>query len=65
MAGSCALLWLLVLQLLVEEFPLTEKGKTVVSKGRKEASDIVNKKDDRMLVVVGPCSIHDPAAAKE
>ncbi|EER02140.1 Phospho-2-dehydro-3-deoxyheptonate aldolase, Phe-sensitive, putative [Perkinsus marinus ATCC 50983] len=52
-------------QLLVEEFPLTEKGKTVVSKGRKEASDIVNKKDDRMLVVVGPCSIHDPAAAKE
>ncbi|KAF4697480.1 hypothetical protein FOZ63_009261, partial [Perkinsus olseni] len=52
-------------QLLVEEFPLTEKGKMVVSQGRKEASDIVSKKDDRMLVIVGPCSIHDPAAAKE
>ncbi|KAF4671250.1 hypothetical protein FOL47_001594 [Perkinsus chesapeaki] len=52
-------------QLLVEEFPLTRNGKVTVSKGRKEASDIIHKKDDRMLVVVGPCSIHDPAAAKE
>ena len=34
-------------------------------KGRKEASDIIHFKDDRVLVIVGPCSIHDLDAAQE
>ncbi|XBW34869.1 hypothetical protein QEN19_000436 [Hanseniaspora menglaensis] len=34
-------------------------------RGRKEASDIVHGKDDRVLVIVGPCSIHDLDAAQE
>ncbi|EPX74973.1 phospho-2-dehydro-3-deoxyheptonate aldolase [Schizosaccharomyces octosporus yFS286] len=36
-----------------------------VSDQRRQASDIISGRDDRILVIVGPCSIHDPAAAKE
>lgn len=36
-----------------------------VLKARQEIQDIVAKKDDRVFVVVGPCSIHDTVAAKE
>lgn len=32
---------------------------------RHSAHDIIHGKDDRLLVIVGPCSIHDPAAAEE
>lgn len=38
--------------------------KTVVS-ARRASADIISFKDDRCLVVVGPCSIHDPPAALE
>lgn len=38
--------------------------KTVVL-GRREASKIISQQDDRLLVMVGPCSIHDPATAIE
>jgi len=34
-----------------------------IAQARQEISDIVHGKNDRLLVVVGPCSIHDPAAA--
>lgn len=34
-------------------------------KGRKEAIDIITQKDDRLLVICGPCSIHDPSTAVE
>ena len=51
--------------ILMEEFPLTEKSSTTVARGREQAADILHGRDDRMLVVVGPCSIHDPAAALE
>lgn len=34
-------------------------------KGRKEAVKIVKQEDDRLLVIVGPCSLHDPATAVE
>ncbi len=37
----------------------------VVVRGRREAAAIITGADDRLLVVVGPCSIHDPAAALE
>jgi 3-deoxy-7-phosphoheptulonate synthase len=49
--------------LLLEELPLTEEGSLTVTRAREEVSEILNGRDDRLLVVVGPCSIHDPAAA--
>jgi 3-deoxy-7-phosphoheptulonate synthase len=49
--------------ILIEEIPVTETVSTTVWKGREEATAILAGRDDRLLVVVGPCSIHDPAAA--
>lgn len=49
--------------LLQHEIPLTEKSKTNVVQGRESVVDILNGKDDRLVIVIGPCSIHDPAAA--
>src|SRR6201747_2211753 len=48
---------------LLEELPLgEERGKAVV-RGRGEVGNVLDGTDDRVLVVVGPCSVHDPAAA--
>ena len=49
--------------ILAEELPLTEAGSQVVAEARDEIIQILNGSDDRLLVVVGPCSVHDPAAA--
>ena len=51
--------------ILLEEIPVTEATASVVLRGRSVATDIIQGKDDRLLVVVGPCSIHDTAAALE
>ena len=51
--------------ILMEELPITEKISTVIAAARKDAAAIVRGEDDRLLVVVGPCSIHDPEAALE
>jgi 3-deoxy-7-phosphoheptulonate synthase len=45
------------------ELPLTERGAAMVGQTRHDIADIVTGASDRLLVVVGPCSIHDPAAA--
>ncbi len=45
--------------------PISQRAAEVVSDTRNAASAIVNGTDDRLLVVVGPCSIHDPKAALE
>lgn len=45
--------------------PITEKAAQVVKHARQEAEAILQGHDDRLLVVVGPCSIHDPSAALE
>jgi 3-deoxy-7-phosphoheptulonate synthase len=45
--------------------PLSEKAAEVVSSARTESDAILKGKDDRLLVVIGPCSIHDPEAAIE
>jgi 3-deoxy-7-phosphoheptulonate synthase len=37
----------------------------LISKTRKKIRDIIHGKDDRLLVIIGPCSIHDPRAALE
>ncbi|RXS98180.1 3-deoxy-7-phosphoheptulonate synthase [Silvibacterium dinghuense] len=50
---------------LEEEMPLTESASRTVFEARQQIANILNGADDRPVVVVGPCSIHDPAAAKE
>lgn len=50
---------------LIEELPLNDKAAEVVATARKQAEAILDGTDDRVLVVVGPCSIHDPKAAME
>ncbi|KAJ2784432.1 3-deoxy-7-phosphoheptulonate synthase [Coemansia javaensis] len=47
------------------DHPLSEHSEDVIASGRKQASEILRRKDDRLLVIVGPCSIHDPDAAIE
>jgi 3-deoxy-7-phosphoheptulonate synthase len=51
--------------ILMEEVPITERVSTVVAEAREESTRIVRGADDRLLVIAGPCSIHDPAAAME
>src|SRR6201997_3504319 len=50
---------------LEEEMPLTEGASRTVFEARRQIIDILNGADDRLVVVVGPCSIHDPIAATE
>ena len=50
---------------LEEEIPLSDEGAELVARTRREVASIVTGTDDRLLVVVGPCSIHDPEAALE
>lgn len=49
--------------ILMEELPLNETQAASVAEARAAVGAIVDGRDDRLLVVVGPCSIHDPAAA--
>jgi 3-deoxy-7-phosphoheptulonate synthase len=51
--------------ILIEEIPISESGSEVVSSSRKMIENIISGTDDRLLVVVGPCSIHDPKSALE
>lgn len=51
--------------LLIEELPATSHVTKTVVNAREAAKNIIHKKDDRLLVIVGPCSIHDVAAATE
>jgi 3-deoxy-7-phosphoheptulonate synthase len=52
-------------QTLIDEVPLSEKAYQTVIEGRQAIRRILEGEDDRLLVVVGPCSIHDPKAAIE
>jgi 3-deoxy-7-phosphoheptulonate synthase len=49
--------------ILMEELPLGEAEIDTVAASRAAVGAIVDGSDDRLLVIVGPCSIHDPAAA--
>ncbi|PYN95145.1 MAG: 3-deoxy-7-phosphoheptulonate synthase [Candidatus Rokuibacteriota bacterium] len=51
--------------ILLEELPLSEEGSQVILRARDEVADILAGTDDRLIVIVGPCSVHDPAAARE
>jgi 3-deoxy-7-phosphoheptulonate synthase len=50
---------------LEEELPITERASSTVLAARTQVSDILAGRDPRLLVVVGPCSIHDAAAARD
>jgi len=50
---------------LAETLPLGAERGGLVSRTRDEVRDIMTGRDDRLLVVVGPCSIHDPEAGLE
>jgi 3-deoxy-7-phosphoheptulonate synthase len=51
--------------ILMEELPITEKASNTVAETRTQIEAIFRGEDDRLAVVVGPCSIHDPEAALE
>ncbi|MCA9640369.1 MAG: 3-deoxy-7-phosphoheptulonate synthase [Polyangiaceae bacterium] len=51
--------------ILMEELPCSEHGLSQVTAFRKAVSDVLTGKDNRLVVVVGPCSIHDPKAGLE
>jgi hypothetical protein len=48
-----------------ERLPLTDTAAETILNGRNAIRAILERKDPRLFVVVGPCSIHDPAAALE
>ena len=51
---------------LIRFFPISgTPTEALISKTRKKIRDIIHGKDDRLLVIIGPCSIHDPRAALE
>nr|MBP6508305.1 3-deoxy-7-phosphoheptulonate synthase [Opitutaceae bacterium] len=50
---------------LEQELPLGEARAALVARTRSEVAAVMTGRDDRLLVVVGPCSIHEPAAALE
>lgn len=51
--------------ILEEDLPLAESGAQLVDEARHTISEILAGRDDRLLAIVGPCSIHDPEAALE
>ena len=55
----------LVPEALHTEYPITETASDTVFETRRTIQRILRGEDDRLLAVVGPCSIHDPVAAME
>ncbi len=51
--------------LLIEELPLPDALGMQIRRDRQTVADIIHGRDKRLLVIVGPCSIHDPKAALE
>ena len=47
------------------ELPITERASEVVHDTREDIANLVHGHDKRLLVIIGPCSIHDSAAALE
>jgi 3-deoxy-7-phosphoheptulonate synthase len=50
---------------LLREYPLDDSTAQVVAGSRQAIHRILHGMDDRLLVIIGPCSIHDPKAARE
>lgn len=52
-------------KLVKETFPASKKAVQTIIQGRKDIEAIIQGDDSRQLLVIGPCSIHDPKAAME
>ena len=50
---------------LIRECPRSEAVTAMVANARQAIHSILHADDDRLIVVIGPCSIHDPVAAQE
>ncbi|CAK0778698.1 3-deoxy-7-phosphoheptulonate synthase, Phe-sensitive [Gammaproteobacteria bacterium] len=48
-----------------EEYPVSEKASQTVHETRGAIHDVLKETDDRLVVITGPCSIHDPIAARD
>lgn len=48
-----------------QELPISDKAADTVYKARQRIHQILHDEDDRLLVIIGPCSVHDPTAAME
>lgn len=48
-----------------QELPLDQAATDTIDQARRNVANILAGEDDRLLAIVGPCSIHDPVAAKE
>jgi 3-deoxy-7-phosphoheptulonate synthase len=48
--------------ILLEELPVTETAALTIARGREEIVEILDGTNDRLVVIIGPCSIHDPEA---
>ena len=51
--------------ILEDELPLPAEGAAAIQGWRSSVAEVVTQRDDRLLAIVGPCSVHDPAAALE
>ncbi len=50
---------------LMQELPLSEKAAATVTEARQQIYEVLDGNDDRLVVIIGPCSIHDTEAAHE
>ncbi|MEJ5920106.1 3-deoxy-7-phosphoheptulonate synthase [Corynebacterium sp. H78] len=48
---------------LLSDVPMNDELEAMVEESRRKIADVIAREDDRLLVVVGPCSVHDPEAA--
>ena len=48
-----------------QDFPVTETASTTIIDARQAIHNVLHDNDDRLLVIIGPCSIHDTKAARE
>ena len=51
--------------ILMEQFEITEEASNTIAEGREAINRVLREEDDRLVVVVGPCSIHDVEAARD
>ncbi len=50
---------------LMQELPLSEQAAALITDTRQQIYNVLDGKDDRLVVIIGPCSIHDTGAALE
>lgn len=61
----CAIKEVVPPQVVHDEFPISQEAALVTLGARREIQRVLHGHEDRLLVVIGPCSIHDPDAALE